>query len=440
LSLKIHIKIKKIIGNGTKLRGKLFIIGYGLSGPQGLSLHAFNILQSVEKIFFEIYTNFLVEDSLEDLENVLQEKIVPILRTRVEEESREFLNSIKNNNVALLVSGDPFIATTHHTLWLEASNLGIDVEVINNISIYSLVPSLTGMSAYKFGKISSITFPDNFSVAPYDILKNNLDINAHTLFLLDIEIKSNKFLDINEAIDLLLKMEQKKSNNLISKDTLVVGIAHIGTNKSKIVFDSLENQQKINWRKIGPPQAIVIPAKLHFAEEEILNNFWGKNGINPVYYKKPFEKIVVTGSFDIIHPGHIQFFHEAKKQKPNAELIVIIARDSSIREFKDRDPILPEQHRLQVLKSLKIVDKAMLGNEGKDKIKIIEEIHPDLIVLGYDQWISEEKLISELNKRELKTKVIRLEKYGNSLTSSTEIRKKIVSEFSNKSNNKNKTH
>ncbi|OLS28072.1 MAG: Diphthine synthase [Candidatus Heimdallarchaeota archaeon LC_3] len=421
------------------MRGKFFLIGYGLSGPDGLTLHALNVLKSVDIIFFEIYTNFPFEDSLKDLENVLQKKIIPISRTRVEDESTEFLKAIKNNNVALLISGDPFIATTHHSLWLEASNLEIDVEVINNISIYNLVPSLTGLSAYKFGKISSITFPDNFSVAPYDTLQKNLDINAHTLFLLDIEINSNKFLEINKALDLLLKMEQRQSNKLITEDTLLIGLAHIGTNKSKIVFDSLKNQQKIDWKSIGPPQAIVIPGNLHFAEEEILNKFWGKEGSNPVYYKKSAEKIVVTGSFDIIHPGHIQFFHEAKKQNPNAELIVVIARDSSIREFKDRDPILPEDHRLQVLRSLQIVDKAVLGNEGKDKIKIIEEIDPDLIVLGYDQWISEEKLISELNKRELKTKVVRLKKYGNSLASSTEIRKKIGREFSNKTNNQKKT-
>ena len=266
-----------------------------------------------------------------------------------------------------------------------------------------------------------------------------MDINAHTLFLLDIEIKSNKFLDITEALDLLLKMEQKEKKKLLTKDTMLIGLAHLGTNKSKIIFDTLENQQKIDWMSIGPPQAIVIPGKLHFAEEEVLNKFWGAKGIKPVYFKKPTEKIVVTGSFDIIHPGHIHFFNEAKKINPNAELIVVIARDSSIREFKDRDPILPEEHRLQVLRSMKIVDKAILGNEGKDKIKIIEEIDPDLIVLGYDQWISEEKLVSELKKRNLKTKVIRLKKYGNSLASSTEIRKKIVSEFSNKTNNQKET-
>ena len=82
-----------------------------------------------------------------------------------------------------------------------------------------------------------------------------------------------------------------------------------------------------------------------------------------------------------------------------------------------------------MLNSLKIVDEALLGNEGPDKIKIIEELKPDIVVLGYDQWINEDKLKKELEKRGLPNiRVVRLPKYGsNGYSSSTEIRNKIIS-------------
>jgi diphthine synthase len=420
------------------LSGKLFIIGYGLSGPQGLTIQALNILKSVEQIYFEFYTNFVEKETINNLKGIFEKEIIPISRNVLEEDSKTFLQSIENSSTALLISGDPFIATTHHTLWLEAVESGFDVEIINNVSIYSIVPSLTGLSAYKFGKTASITFPENQSIVPYDILRQNLSMNAHSLFLLDIDIKSNKFLDINQALDLLSEMEKKEGQQLIKDDSLILGMAHLGTNKMKIVADTLKNLQKIDWKIIGPPQAIIFPGKLHFAEEDFITKFWKKDSHHAKNFNRPYKKIVITGSFDIIHPGHLQFFLEAKKQLPNAELIVVLARDSSIREFKVRDPILPENHRLSVLKSISLVDKAILGNEGSDKIRIIEEIDADLIVLGYDQWISEEKLKTELAKRNLKAKVLRLGKFGDNLTSSSEIRKRIVTEFSNKTKNNHK--
>jgi diphthine synthase len=417
------------------LSRKLFIIGYGLSGVQGLTIKAFKVLQSVDQIYFEVYTNFLVENTLQDLKEIFEKEIRPITRNTLEEDSKSFLKSIENVSTALVISGDPFIATTHHSLWLEAVERNFDIEIINNVSVYSLVPSLTGLSAYKFGKIASITFPDNPSKVPYDIIRQNIEINAHSLVLLDLDIKTNKFLDVKEAITILDEMGNKYGENLIEEDSLLLGMAHLGTDKMKIFADTIENLQNINWKKIGPPQALVIPGKLHFTEEEFIKKIWEKGSKYSNNFIKSKNTIVITGSFDIIHPGHIHFFQQAKKQLPNADLIVVVARDSSIREFKDRDPILPEDHRLKVLRSLYLVDKAILGNEGSDKIKIIEEINPDLIVLGYDQWISEENLKKELTIRKLKAKVIRLEKFGNTLASSTEIRKRIVSEFGKFKNN-----
>ena len=137
------------------------------------------------------------------------------------------------------------------------------------------------------------------------------------------------------------------------------------------------------------------------------------------------KKIATFGVFDLIHPGHVKFLEKCKSLVKNSELIVVIARDATAVKEKGKKPIMSEEHRKYVIQSLKPVDKTILGNEGSDKLKIVEEIKPDIIVLGYDQTWDEKGLKKELEKRGLKIQIIRLKKYDE--ISSTSIKNKINS-------------
>ncbi len=121
-------------------------------------------------------------------------------------------------------------------------------------------------------------------------------------------------------------------------------------------------------------------------------------------------RVMATGVFDILHPGHILFLEEAKKL--GDELIVVVARDSTAKRFKHR-PIMGEEDRRFMVEYLKPVDKAILGHEG-DIYRIVEEIKPNIIVLGYDQKFGEEEIEKECEKRGIKVKVVRLPKFGDS--------------------------
>ena len=133
-------------------------------------------------------------------------------------------------------------------------------------------------------------------------------------------------------------------------------------------------------------------------------------------------RVVATGTFDIIHPGHIRFLEEAKKL--GDELIVIVAREKNVRHKPK--PIIPEEQRRRVVEALKPVDKAILGDEH-DMFKPIMELKPDIIVLGYDQHFDEKRLEEELRKRGLNTKVVRIKvKEDCEFCSSTKIIKRIV--------------
>ena len=183
---------------------------------------------------------------------------------------------------------------------------------------------------------------------------------------------------------------------------------------------------RLPWDEYGPPQAVIICAPLQAAENEALNEFWMKKSHHPIMKLKPV-KILVTGTFDILHPGHLAFFAKVRALKIPSELWVVVARDSSVQEFKKRAPILSEKFRLEMLNALDLVDHAILGNEGPDKIKIVEKIKPDILALGYDQWINPIKLQEELKNRGLDTKVVQMEKYGDlAYSSSTKIREKII--------------
>ncbi|MCD6157005.1 MAG: FAD synthase [Thermoplasmata archaeon] len=146
-------------------------------------------------------------------------------------------------------------------------------------------------------------------------------------------------------------------------------------------------------------------------------------------------RVVVGGVFDILHPGHIYFLKRAKEL--GDELIVIIARDSTVLKRKGRRPILPEEIRREIVEALKPVDKAILGHEGEDLYKIVEELRPDIIALGYDQDFDPEELKRELARRGLNVKVVRIDKYNHELAATRRIISKIMEVLSNEEENRN---
>jgi len=110
-------------------------------------------------------------------------------------------------------------------------------------------------------------------------------------------------------------------------------------------------------------------------------------------------------------------------------LIVIIARDKII--SKQKNVVIPEGQRLDVIKALKVVDEAILGDEN-DIFKPIEKIKPDIIALGKNQDVDEKMISEELKKRNLNVKIIRIENfYAQNLNSTTKIKEKILNKFNN---------
>ncbi|MCK5291626.1 MAG: adenylyltransferase/cytidyltransferase family protein [Thermoplasmata archaeon] len=137
-------------------------------------------------------------------------------------------------------------------------------------------------------------------------------------------------------------------------------------------------------------------------------------------------RVMASGVFDLIHLGHVHYLEEAKKL--GDELVVVVARDSTVRKEK-HEPITPEEFRRDLVESLKPVDRAVLGGEG-DMFKVVEELRPDIIALGYDQYHDAERIEAELKERGLDIEVVRLDELNGDLDGTRKIIKKVVDWFS----------
>ena len=245
----------------------LYIIGIGLNDEKDITVKGLEAVKKSSEIYLETYTSKL-QIPFEKLEEFYNKKIIKATRTLVEKDSDRILEKAKTNDVAFLVVGDPLSATTHVDLILRAKEKKIGVEVIHNASVLNSV-GITGLQLYKFGKTTSIPFED--SETPYNVLKNNLSLNYHTLMLLDLNPVDNKFMTISEAIRNLLKIELKRNEKVFTENTNVVACARIGAKNQIIKYGKARDIMKLNFGEA--PYCLIIPGKLHFMEEEFLKQY-----------------------------------------------------------------------------------------------------------------------------------------------------------------------
>ena len=251
--------------------GSLIFIGLGLYDELDISLRGLEEARGADKIYLELYTSLMPGLSIEGLERLLNKRVFVVGREGLEEGFREaILREAMVSKVALLIPGDPYIATTHVALRLQAEGLGIKTRVVHNSSIFSAAPSLTGLSCYKFGRSVTVTYPEGGVVdeAPYDVVKENRGRGLHTLTFLDLRVEEGRFMSINEGLKILSFIEGRRKEGVLARKTLVVGVARAGSLTPIVRGGYVEDLMKFNF---GPPPHIMIfPGRLHFIEAEAL--------------------------------------------------------------------------------------------------------------------------------------------------------------------------
>ncbi|CAK9312715.1 unnamed protein product [Citrullus colocynthis] len=273
----------------------LYIIGLGLGDEKDITLRGLECVRKCEKVYMEAYTSLLsfglASDGISSLEKLYGKTITVADREMVEEKADQMLSEARNSDVAFLVVGDAFGATTHSDLVVRAKSLAIEVRVVYNASVMNAI-GICGLQLYRYGETVSIPFftetwkPSSF----YEKIQKNRGLGLHTLCLLDIRVKEPsleslcrgrkeyeppRFMSINTAIEQLLEVEQMEGQSVYNDDTLCVGFARLGSEDQMIVAGTMKQLRSIDF---GPPlHCLVIVGKTHPVEEEMLDFYKSGN-------------------------------------------------------------------------------------------------------------------------------------------------------------------
>jgi len=248
---------------------ELIFVGVGLTGL-GLTIEGLRAAREADEVFADSYTSLLPEGSLEQLEEVIGRSVKPLSRGDLEGEGAlKLVELARDKRVALLVAGDPFIATTHVALRVEAFKRGVKTSYIPSASIQSVIPGLTGLSSYKFGRSATVVYPDKgLNHAAYEAVRDNQLRGLHTLLYLDLEVERSRAMTISQALQLLLEVEEERREGVIDGEKLVVGVARACW--PSCLVKALRVREALSFDFGPPPHVLVFPGSLHFMEVEAL--------------------------------------------------------------------------------------------------------------------------------------------------------------------------
>jgi diphthine synthase len=246
----------------------LTFIGLGLNDEKGMTLEGLEESRHADSVFGEFYTNIMPNLDLERLEREIGKKVEVLNRAELEDEGgRRLLDAARKEKVALLVPGDPLIATTHISLRLSLARMGIASRVIHAPSIVSAVCGATGLQSYKFGKSVTVPRDQPLPKSVLDTIWDNNDRGLHTLILLDVQAGKTSQMTIRDALAKMTTADPRLETRL------AVGVARLGSRDEKVKASRMKTLVEEDFG--NGPHSIVVVGKLHFMEAEALELLCG---------------------------------------------------------------------------------------------------------------------------------------------------------------------
>jgi diphthine synthase len=250
----------------------LTFVGLGLWDERDVSERGLDAIRGADAVYAERYTAHLGGATPERLAAYYGRPVTFLDRDPLER-GDEILREARTRDVVLLAVGDSMTATTHVDLRLRAAKEGIATRLVHGASIATAVAGLTGLTSYKFGRATTLVFPDGayFPTSPYDVVRDNLARGLHTLALLDLRAAERRYMTAAEGAELLLRMERERGEGALAPETPVVAVARAGSPQPAVARGTLAAMARAD---LGPPlHTLVVPGQLHFVEEEALRTF-----------------------------------------------------------------------------------------------------------------------------------------------------------------------
>ncbi len=241
----------------------LIFIGTGIWDEMDISLRGLKAARNADEVYVEFYTSKPATNA-DRLSKLLGKEVKILERSDLEEKSIEIVRKAKRVDIALLIPGDPMIATTHAAIRVQAKQNGVETRIIHSSSIISAVCGITGLHNYRFGRSATVSYPHGtVSSFPAETIKANRKINAHTLLFLDLHPEP---MEIGKAISILGESDEDLLH------LYAVGVARVGSEDCVVRCDRLESLREFDF---GPPMhvLIVLAPKIHITEFEYLKEF-----------------------------------------------------------------------------------------------------------------------------------------------------------------------
>ncbi|MCD6226874.1 diphthine synthase [Candidatus Micrarchaeota archaeon] len=248
----------------------LYLIGFGINGSRGLTLEGVDTIKKCDIVFIEKYTSIVDWGKLKNDIKELTGKDAKFVNRGYVEDGKDIIKLAGDNNVCILISGDPMIATTHLSLVMQLKSKS---KIIHSNSILSVAISESGLHMYKFGQSVTLSrWYENYKpLTTYDVITENLSQGLHTLILMDIIHETGEGLDAGEGIRILRMMENERMKKVITDDTKLIVMSRLGYDDQKITYGKIKELEHSNLGR--PPFVLIYPGKLHFTEEDALERF-----------------------------------------------------------------------------------------------------------------------------------------------------------------------
>ncbi len=225
-------------------------------------------------LYADNYTTYVPQDRIDQIEYLTGRSVKRLDRSMLEESLPVLLGEAENKDVAILIGGDPLIATTHKIIFIAAKKAGIEVRVHHAASIITVLIGESGLDFYRFGQMCTIAkWTDNYKpVSFYETIQRNLASNLHSTVFLDYEISNNSSLELSKAIRILREAESSYNGKIIDDATSVIVMHSMSHHNERKMFTTIA---EASGMVLDPgPTSIIIPAKLSDIEKEAISSMY----------------------------------------------------------------------------------------------------------------------------------------------------------------------